>query len=989
MDAGMTFIQSLLAYLKGCLVFEIVFSDVQRYAVIRENGLLISGGKGMSAMRLNYGIYPLVVGEGYDHQTLERERYGSSVLLKVCGEQRNVTSCCSQKTEEFPETAELSWESENPQIASVQNGLVHAEGAGHTRIRAFRPNGEDAFCEIYVIEDATELSVEKLQEKAACHISSLVPEKMLYARKVNRIHLNDTEQKLEVGSKTVLYALAEPTYLVCPEFGWESSDPSVAQIREIRRNVFGAQEAVVEAKESGCCEIIVSLGEKRAVCRLTVTEKEAIVDHWTAERTSLKKTAHTEIHILCPGELEIDQVTQLQPQFSGKDSVPVWWLSSEKDSLTVDQEGRIKAYRHGIVTVYCISTEKMKPEELAFLRQLSRERRLEEKDAFAQLLDRTEHAAIRIYINGKTPGQKVLRNLHIPEEMICSDSIGLLWNRDSLLEIPEFSHYRVSCRERGTAEGERYSLMSDQAQANSGMEFVITSKLGHTFQNLSPNTEYQFIVQAEDADDQVLRRMTIEGCTKTAAFAVLDVTSPEYGAVGDGQTLDTAAIQKAIDNCPMGGTVLLPQGKIFYSGALFLKSHMTFLVEGILLGSTDPADYPPIITRWEGWRQLPDAEWQNATEKRPVNQYQHASLLTAGLYDEGENGKNDAFHTEDITICGNGMINGNGFLLAWAMGPNPYEEAWRKNRPASPKTDLNVRGSAVLIQNARNVYLRDITIAYGASWTTHIIYCDHVTFDGVKIISCGMRSFGAEPAIHILNGDGIDPDSTTNMNVTNCFFTAGDDAVAVKSGKNREGNELAKPTAYLRVTDCASIYSKGGFCIGSEQSGGAHDILWQNLYVEKVELFGLWIKTSRSRGGIVEDIQWKDCTLVDAEGALFLESGMRKPDTNPAADPPELAYQMFENIRCTGEHGFGIRIIGLPDAPIHDIEYRGVTFEAVGECEGKSFEMTCGTDIRFEGVPLPADAAWNKDAYSDFAEEKALYPGKVKGCPVDWSEYRN
>ena len=212
----------------------------------------------------------------------------------------------------------------------------------------------------------------------------------------------------------------------------------------------------------------------------------------------------------------------------------------------------------------------------------------------------------------------------------------------------------------------------------------------------------------------------------------------------------------------------------------------------------------------------------------------HASLLSAGVYDEGGSTRPGPCRLKNLVICGSGMINGNGFRLAYNEGPNHHDAGGGCPVPFSTRQDPTLRGRCILLQNAQNVCVRDLTVCYGPSWTIHAIYCEHVSFEHLQIISKGDGTTGAADDICILNGDGIDPDPSRHIQIFDCVFHTGDDAVAIKSGRNREGNELDLPSAHIRVTDCESSDSKGGFCIGSEQSGGAHDILWQNLTVSRI-----------------------------------------------------------------------------------------------------------------------------------------------------------
>ena len=132
------------------------------------------------------------------------------------------------------------------------------------------------------------------------------------------------------------------------------------------------------------------------------------------------------------------------------------------------------------------------------------------------------------------------------------------------------------------------------------------------------------------------------------------------------------------------------------------------------------------------------------------------------------------------------MINGNGFKLGYNEGPNHYDIDGGLPVPFSTRMDPSIRGRAITIHNGKNIYIKDVTVCYSPSWTIHTIYCSHVTMDHIMVISKGTGKTGASDDICILNGDGIDPDSSIHVNIFDCFFYTGDDAVAVKSGRDRE-----------------------------------------------------------------------------------------------------------------------------------------------------------------------------------------------------------
>src|SRR5699024_7189257 len=317
----------------------------------------------------------------------------------------------------------------------------------------------------------------------------------------------------------------------------------------------------------------------------------------------------------------------------------------------------------------------------------------------------------------------------------------------------------------------------------------------------------------------------------------LDVTAPPFGAVGDGCADDTAALQRAFDACGAGDYVYFPAGA-YRSGALFGHSDMELYLEkgAVLQGSDRPEDYEPRIrSRFEG------------TEMECC-----ASLLNFGTLDHAA-GPN----CQNVRIWGEGTILGGGYALAWATSGREEE---RMKAQLAAMQDLvrscenentlpgRVRGRLVNLSNCRHVRIAGLTLADGPSWNVHMIYCRDIVTD-----HCTFRSEG------IWNGDGWDPDSSEDCTLFASVFCTQDDAVAVKSGKNPEGNAIGRPTRRVRVFDCRSVFGHG-ICIGSEISGGIEDVAVSGCDLPNAQ-YGIMVKGTRKRGGGVQGLTVRRCVL--------------------------------------------------------------------------------------------------------------------------------
>jgi len=470
--------------------------------------------------------------------------------------------------------------------------------------------------------------------------------------------------------------------------------------------------------------------------------------------------------------------------------------------------------------------------------------------------------------------QKVLlpRNIIIPNASITSNSVTLLWDKPvQYLDITS------------------YQIFKDGRYAGS------SAKTNFTVQDLAPEKNYTFLIKAQNKVGKLSDASSMIKCKTKPAGKVFNIL--DYGAKGDGETKNTAAIQKAIDACSVGGTVYIPAG-VFVSGALYLKSNMTLDIAegGKLKGSTDIQDYYPLLlNRFEGW------------EMKTL-----ASLLNAGTMDR--NGKYDVVN---LSIQGKGTIYGGGSVLGEAM---------------IKALGLRGRGRLICIMNGQNINIQGLNIENSPCWTIHYIYCNQVTLHDLNIISTAR------------NGDGIDPDSSTDSEIFNCTFSTGDDCIAIKSGKNPEGYTIGKPTHNIRITDCN--FMKGhSLAIGSEMSGGVSDIFIQDCKIGSL-LNGLQIKATKDRGGYVKHIIVRDCELLKI--TLYTALNYNN-DGEPVPVLPQFSDMEFSNLNLSAAN---------PNQTILDINgfadekhyTRNITFENLSLPEQSVIHIKNAEALTFKNV---------------------------------------
>lgn len=303
----------------------------------------------------------------------------------------------------------------------------------------------------------------------------------------------------------------------------------------------------------------------------------------------------------------------------------------------------------------------------------------------------------------------------------------------------------------------------------------------------------------------------------------------DYGAAGDGATLDTQAIQRAIDACGPGETVLLPQGT-YLSGALFLHSDMHFCIEecATLLGSGELADYPVCPYAFEGRKGVSYASLLNTTDIRDTT--------PSDLWYETGRITDPEKRLRNIVIEGRGVITANGTVLM-------HKELAEKR---------GFRGRALALRNVDGLIIRDVTVRHSPAWCVHLMFCTDVLVEGVTI--CTKYSPEGEK-YHVFNGDGLDPDSCRDVVIRNCTIESQDDCIAIKSGRDEWGREIGVPTENVLIENCTFRYGFG-VAMGSEMSGGVRNVTVRDCVFE--DTYSLCsVKAPRGRGNYIKNVTYE------------------------------------------------------------------------------------------------------------------------------------
>ena len=376
----------------------------------------------------------------------------------------------------------------------------------------------------------------------------------------------------------------------------------------------------------------------------------------------------------------------------------------------------------------------------------------------------------------------------------------------------------------------------------------------------------------------------------------------DYGAVSDGNIMSTHAFAAAIEYCAKlgGGKVLVPSGT-WLTGAIVLKSNIQLHLDkgAKILFSSNIDEYLPLVrSRFEG-----------------VEYYNYSAPLSA------RNAKN-------VAITGEGTIDGQAEKSWWVSVDEPIVttsllELYRMGQDGVPLENRvfgkgkGLRPAFVEFFECNTVLISGVTFINGPMWTIHPLYSDTVSIRNITIQTRDGR-----------NTDGIVVDSSRNVSIEDSDFSTGDDAIAIKSGRDNDGMRVGRPSENILIKNCTVDEAHAALALGSEVSGGVRDVFVDTIHVKNAD-FGIRMKSSPGRGASVHAIRIRNITIDNARIAAIEVDQMTGENVSVGTALTDFSDIQIENIACSWTRK-PILINGSPEKPPHDISMTGLSISASG-----------------------------------------------------------
>lgn len=427
------------------------------------------------------------------------------------------------------------------------------------------------------------------------------------------------------------------------------------------------------------------------------------------------------------------------------------------------------------------------------------------------------------------------------------------------------------------------------------------------------------------------------------SFAANTVSITQYGGIAGGNVKNTEAFKKAIEDLSKkgGGKLVVPRG-MWLTGPIVLKSNINLHVEegAMIIFSKDKNDYPLVDVSFEGLNTIrcqSPISAKNAT---------NIAITGKGVID----GSGDAWRAIKKSKVSESewkeIVKSGGVLSA--DGKNWYpSESYKKGLESSSNFNVPdkiskdelvtvkdfLRPVMVSLVGCDKVLLDGPTFQNSPAWNLHPLMCSNVI----------LRNLTVRNPWFSQNGDGVDLESCKNVLIYDNTFDVGDDAICIKSGKDEDGRKRGMPTENVIIKNNIVYHGHGGFVIGSEMSGGARNIHVSDCTFIGTDI-GLRFKTTRGRGGVVENIYIKNIDMMNIptqtigfnmfyEGASpVLEDGQKK-EGNKAPEKvfpvtektPVFRNIFFKNINAVNSYEaitlFGLAEMNLKNIVIEDSQF--------------------------------------------------------------------
>lgn len=410
-----------------------------------------------------------------------------------------------------------------------------------------------------------------------------------------------------------------------------------------------------------------------------------------------------------------------------------------------------------------------------------------------------------------------------------------------------------------------------------------------TIYDLLPGTEY--ILRVKRGDEYT------ESIVFTTPTESVTLNVRDFGAKGDGSQNDTPFIQAAILSCPRDGRVFIPEG-VYKITSLFLKSNLNIEIgkDAVLSAYTEREKFPVLPGKIVGTN---DVEFNlGSWEGDPLDSF--AGILTG-------------IEVDNITIYGQGIVDGCASFANWWNNPKVLNIAYR------PKM--------LFLNHCTNIHVIGITFMNAPAWNLHPYFSNKLKFYNVNILS----------PQHSCNTDGIDPESCNEVEIAGCYFSVGDDCIAVKSGKIYMGEKYKIPSQSILIRQCYMKDGHGAVTLGSEIGAGVKDILVKDCKFENTDR-GLRIKLRRGRGKdcVIDTVCFQNIQMDEVKTPFVINSFyfcdsdgksvyVQSKEKLPIDDRTPLVKSLqFKNINCENSHFAGVYFYGLPEQKIQSIVMENV-----------------------------------------------------------------